>query len=129
MQLKPGVNARDVDPMLWAYLGAIAQLYRTFTGGKELVVTSLRREPGKRASRHAPPKGRLVEAADLRSDVLREMKGDEQFARTLQVTFGKELGVVLEPEWLSAAELEERGGADKVTPHLHIQLKGGGRLL
>jgi len=121
LQLKPGVNAGGVDPFLWAFLGQIAMLYRDTTG-KELVVTSLRRDgAGGRASKHTPPKGRLCEAADIRTDVLRAIKADDAFARMLQQRFGKELGIVLEPDWLTPAQLAERGGIR------HPRLRRNGR--
>lgn len=129
MQLKPGVNAGGVDPFLWAFLGQIAMLYRDLTG-KEMVITSLRRDADPaRPSKHSPPKNRACEAADIRTDVLRAIKADDAFARMLQNRFGKELGVVLEPDWLTPAQLAERGGLERVAPHLHVQLKGGCRLL
>ena len=124
MRLLPGVDATDVHPTLWAFLGAIATRYRLDVGG-ELVVTSLRRPPGGRFSLHSPEPGQLCQAADLRRWDLNKAGKAEVFAKWLQNRYGPGLGVVLEPEWLTAEQLLERGGKDAVAPHLHVQLKPG----
>lgn len=123
MRLKPGVDARLVHPGIWIYLGLIARMHREWTG-QELVVTSLRRDPGARPSRHAPKNQEEVTAADFRRHTLDELNAAEAFARTLQILHGQELGVVLEPDWLSVEELSARGGVLNVDPHIHVQLKG-----
>lgn len=124
MRLKTGVDARLVHPGIWIYLGVIALEHRLWTGAP-LLVTSLRRPPGDRPSRHAPKENEEVTAADFRRWVLDESSAADSFCRMLQARFGRELGVVLEPEWLTIEELSERGGVLKVEPHVHVQLKTG----
>lgn len=123
MNIKSGADATDVHPVLWAILGAIALRHRVDTK-HELVVTSLRRPPGPRPSRHSPPAGQLVTAADIRRWVLDRTRSAEAFAHLLQHEYGGHLGVVLEPEWLTAEELAARGGPQLVAGHIHVELKG-----
>lgn len=122
MKLTPGVDARLVDPGIWILLGVTAAEHRRWTG-VELVVTSLRRPPGSRPSRHAPLENHPVTAADFRRRALDAEAAADSFCRMLQVLYGDELGVVLEPEWLTTEELSERGGILQVDPHIHVQLK------
>ena len=122
VNIKTGVDATDVHPVLWTFLGAIALRHRTETG-HELVVTSLRRPPGPRASKHSPGLGGLCEAADLRRWQLDTTHSAAAFANVLQHLYGACIGVVLEPEWLSESEIAARGGLDKITGHIHIELK------
>lgn len=122
MTILPDVNAHDVHPFLWLALGAIACEHRTIAG-QGLIVTSLRRALSDKPSRHSPPPGELVTAADLRRWALDDLEQAEQFCRILQTRFGVVLGVVLEPEWLSEEELTARGGFENVQPHIHVQLK------
>lgn len=121
MILIDGVDARGVSPRLWMYLLIIADLHEHATG-EELFVTSMRRPPGARPSRHSPAYGRPVAAADLRRWYLDNHKVAETFARQLQLEFNGELGVVLEPEWLTADQIAERGGVGQIAPHLHVEL-------
>lgn len=122
MHLKAGIDATEVDPLLWTYLGGIALLHRELTGA-QLVVTSLRRAPSVRPSLHSPPPGMRVAAADLRRWELDDREMAEAFARELQRRWGGDLGVVLEPEWLTEDQLRDRGGRDNVTGHVHVELK------
>lgn len=122
MRLKRGVDDRMVHPVLWVMLGQIGLLHRLWTGA-ELTITSLRRQPGSRRSKHAPPDGADCTAGDLRVHDLRPGDEREAFARVLQVKFGKLIGVVLEPDWLTPGEIKRRGGRKKIAPHIHIQLK------
>ena len=122
MKLNPGVDARLVDPGIWFFLGLLASEHRRWTG-QELVVTSLRRPPGSRASRHSPLENSFVTAADFRRWALDAKTAADPFCRMLQAFYGEDLGVVLEPEWLTPAELSERGGVLQVDPHVHVQLK------
>jgi hypothetical protein len=117
-----GVDTSGVSPSLWLYLGTIAFKHRQHTG-RELTITSLRRPPGPRPSKHSPPDGELVEAADIRRWLLDELGEAAIFARKLQALYGSELGVVLEPEWLTPDEVAERGGLAAIGPHIHVQLK------
>lgn len=122
MRLKPGVDWQQVDQVLWIWLGIIALEHRTWTD-EELVITSLRRPDSPWPSRHVVKAGELVGAADLRRHALDRLSAAEVFCRMLQLRWGEYLGVVLEPEWLTASELELRGGALQVDPHVHVQLK------
>lgn len=126
MRLADGVDVHDVHPVLWSYLGAIAREARVWHLTEAgLVVTSLRRPAGPRPSVHSPEDGGPVRAADLRRHAF---PGDhaERFCNHLQSLFGPELGVVLEPEWLTPEQIAERGGLAHVEPHIHVQLKGLG---
>jgi hypothetical protein len=122
MILADGVDARDVHPVLWTFLGAIATHHRT-TAGVELVVTSLWRPPGPRPSLHSPPPGKPVRAADLRRWYLDTRHAAGEFASQLRFRYGSELGVVLEPEELTPEEIAERGGLEQIDGHIHVQLK------
>lgn len=123
VKLNPGVDARLVDAGIWIFLGLIARSHRVWTGS-ELVVTSLRRPPGGRPSRHTALENHPVGAADFRRHSLDERRAAEPFCRMLQVLYGEDLGVVLEPEWLTPEEISERGGILQIDPHVHVQLKG-----
>lgn len=125
MRLKPGVDARAIHPGIWFYLGIIAAEHRRWTG-EELWVTDLRRLPGERPSRHAPKRDEEVTAADFRRWSLDAHARADAFCRMLQSLYGDELGVVLEPEWLSPEERDRRGGLLKIDPHVHVQLKAPG---
>jgi len=122
VRLKDGVDAQDVHPVLWTYLGAIANRHR-LAAGVELVVTSLRRPPGRRSSLHSPPPPQLCRAADIRRWYLDTGEKVTAFVNELRRAYGRELGVVLEPEELTPEEIAERGGLDKIAGHIHVQLK------
>lgn len=122
MKVNPGVDARLVDPGIWIYLGLIATAHRIATGA-ELVVTSLRRPRGERSSRHSPLENSFVTAADFRRLALDQRTAADPFCRMLQMLYGADIGVVLEPEWLTTEELSLRGGVLNVEPHVHVQLK------
>jgi hypothetical protein len=78
------------------------------------------------------PEG-LVTAADVRRWALDELGKAGNFCRHVQDSHGDQMGVVLEPEWLSLAALKRRfphftnhteGQLRKlVAPHIHFQLK------
>lgn len=125
MTILDDVDTSGVSPSLWLYLGTIAFKHRQHAG-QELTITSLRRPPGPRPSKHSPPDGELVEAADIRRWALDELKESVNFCRRLQALYGEELGVVLEPEWLTDAEIAARGGVATIGPHIHVQLKSSG---
>lgn len=122
MKLKPGVDDRLVHPTIWSYLGIVALEHRIWTG-EELWVTSLRRAPREFPSRHSPLENELVTAADFRRHTLDVTHAADAFCRMLQARFGLDLGVVLEPDWLTPKELSDRGGVLQVDPHVHVQLK------
>lgn len=122
MKFKRGVNPLGVHPDLWAILGEIDYDHRRATG-KELVVTSMRRRLGPRPTKHATAPGGLVTAGDLRRNALDEKGTAPVFCRRLQMRYGRYIGVVLEPEQLSPAEIKRRGGLKRIGPHIHIQLK------
>lgn len=124
MKLKPGVDHTLVDPGIWLWLGAVSREHWAWTG-HELVVTSLRRLPGDRPSWHAPKSTELVRATDIRRWYLDGDELAEPFCRMLQARFGAALKVLLEPEWMTAVELEHRGGILKVDPHIHLELRTG----
>ncbi len=119
----PEVDTSGVDPRLIAWLPVLDLDHRSLTT-EELTVTSLRRPPAPRPSRHSPPGANLVTAADLRRWALDGRSMSEEWCRTLQWYYGRWLGVVLEPEWLTEEELATRGGLAAVQPHIHVQLKG-----
>jgi len=129
MKLKRGVNFKDIHPVLWMFIGVIAAVYKEWTG-KEMTITSLRR----RGTKGKHPKGMAVDIRRWELDSARErvyIKVDtsldgnyaDNFARDLQRRFGKWLGIVLEPEMLTPAQIKARGGIKKIAPHIHIQLK------
>ena len=122
MRFADDVNPEGVHPVLWLFLGAIATRHRLDIG-PELVVTSLRRRPGPRPSLHSPPEGELCRAADLRRWALDKAGFTQNFVGFLRRRYGQSLGVVLEPEELTPAQIAERGGRDKIAPHIHVQLK------
>lgn len=124
MRFKPGVDASNIAPALWLFLGAIADRHRKLTG-ESLVITSLRRPPGPRPSLHSPGPGQLVGAADLRRWTLDEDGAAEVFCRALQASWPGELQIVLEPEWLTEAEIAARGGLETIAPHIHVELGPG----
>ncbi len=142
MTFKKGVDRRRVHPRLWQVLSWTDQLHFLMTG-REAVITSLRRTSGSPKSKHrhkevnlplyaTPPElyngvdtshRYYVMAADIRRWYLDERGKSEEFAKLLQKKLGSQLGVVLEPEWLSPSEVSRRGGIQKIAPHIHIQLK------
>jgi hypothetical protein len=117
-----GVDWDGVHPLVWLWLGKLSVAHRAWTA-EGITVTSLRRPVGPRPSKHSPLPGGLVEAADIRRWALDRTGRTERFCRELQRQHGGYLGVVLEPEWLTPAEVAERGGAGKIAPHIHLQLK------
>lgn len=104
---------------------------------EELVVTSLRRpfDPEVK-TRHATqtascmmvdPRRRFtdepfVTAVDIRRDALDAVRLPRlrapAFCRHVQHCYGNQIGVVLEPEWLSPARRKKM-----TAPHIHFQLK------
>mgnify|MGYP000267757818 CR=1 FL=1 len=122
MRLKRGVDARGADPDLWALLGEIDVLHAAAVG-QGVVVTSLRRRRSRRASLHSPKAPKLVQAADLRRHQLDAQHQAESFCHSLQRIYGRWLGVVLEPEWLTEKQIRARGGIQRIDPHIHVQLK------
>lgn len=125
MRMKDGVDTTNVSPALWLMLGMIASWHRV-RWGSELTVTSLRRPPDGGHSKHSPPAAVPCMAADIRRRGVGEPDEWAVFARDLQHRFGPDLGVVLEPEWLTLAEVTARGGLDQISPHLHVELKNAG---
>lgn len=136
LRFKSGVNRDGVHPMMYAWLGVVAVYHQELTG-RAVRVTSLRRdhEPGVR-SKHSPKPPTLSSAADIGRRALDKIDYAEDFCRDLQRLYGKHLGVVLEPEWLTVKQLERRFGLvlrtesrvraarKRVGPHIHLQLKG-----
>jgi len=116
IKFKNGVDASGVHPHLWYHLGIIGFQHYLVTH-HTMVITSLRRpyNPGKRPSKHRPKPGVLVTAGDIRRWYLDDMGAHctEEFCLWIKEHMGRELGVVLEPEWA------DYGGA----PHMHIQSK------
>ena len=122
MRLKKKVWAHLVHPDLWCILGEIERDHVACTG-EGVEVTSLRRPKGRRHSKHAPGPGKLAKGADLRRKALDAIGKAEKFCKTLQRKYGKYIGVVLEPEWLTPAQIRQRGGLAKIGPHIHVQTK------
>ncbi len=139
MRFKEGIDRRGVHPRIWAILPWIDRMHYAYTS-EDIVIERMRLpfDPD-RPSRHSPlPPNRpiegyflqprqwdqfLVTACDIRRWALDGMKKTEEFCQYLQRGHGEELGVVLEPEWLSTTELRKRGGLDNIAGHIHIQLK------
>lgn len=122
MRLKKGVVASRVHHDLWCILSQIEQEHQAWTG-KELVLTSMRRKQRAKHSKHSPGPGMPAKAADIRRRYLDAIGRAEEFCKGLQKRFGKYIGVVLEPEWLTPAQIRQRGGIAKIGPHIHVQLK------
>lgn len=122
MRFKAGVDTSDVSYILWAHLGAIAELHRVHRAG-ELWVTSLRRPPGPRPSKHSPAPGLPCTAADLRRWELDRVKQLDEFVAAIRARYGATLAVLVEPDEMTPAQIAERGGLEKIAPHVHIQLR------
>lgn len=144
LRIKPGCDFTGIHPDVVFWVGVVAGHHLELTG-RPLWVTSARRQYRSGViSRHSPPlcavhgvlcaerpdlgstecRLNLVTAWDFRRWYLDE-KADraERFCKMLQEKYGTYLGIVLEPEWLSAAEVARRGGIKKVSPHVHCQTK------
>jgi len=122
MRLKQKVCANHVHPDLWCILSQIDQDHFTWTG-KELVLTSVRRKRRVKPSKHSPGPGMPTKAADFRRFYLDAIGKAQEFCRMLQKKYGKYIGVVLEPEWLTPKQIRQRGGVAKIAPHIHVQTK------
>ena len=122
MRLKQRVWASLVHPDLWCLMSEIEAEHVACTG-KRAEFTSLRRRPGRRPSKHSPGPGKLVKGVDLRRRYLDAIGKAEEFCKRLQKKYGRYIGVVLEPEWLTPAQIRQRGGIAKIGPHIHAQLK------
>lgn len=120
MRFKDGVDRRDVSPVVWWYLPTAERLHLALVG-EELVVTSMRRPWGSPA--HNPPAGELVRAADLRRWYLDRAGAGvaRAFVDTLNAYLAPHCRVLLEPEDLSEEAIAERGGLEKIAPHIHLQ--------
>jgi len=137
IHFKAGVDRDGVHPMMWAWLGVVAGYHFELTE-KTLWVTSLRRPyvAGAPTSKHSPKPPTLSSAVDIRRHDLDRIDYAEDFARDIQREYGQHLGVLLEPEWLTLRQLEQRFGItirtpsqeraarSRVGPHIHLQLKG-----
>ncbi len=138
MKFKRGTSWEDAHPMLWYWLGKVEGEYANWAESEtELTVTSMTRE-SPATSKHCPDRnvtGRC-EAADIRRHGLDKVSGSTAhvFCRRLQTKFGRYLGIVLEPEWLTDKEIRARLGLDddhvvgeaerkQISPHIHLQLK------
>jgi len=119
MKLKRGVNRDNVHALLWGKL-LLADKQHIVTTGEELVVTSLRR-PVSSGSRHSPAAHVPVTSADIRRWRLDALDGAEDFCSWLQTVL--DLAVLLEPDWMTKEQIEERGGRNKIDPHIHCELR------
>ena len=136
LSFKAGVKRDGVHPMMYAWLGIVAVYHHELTN-RVTRVTSIRRDyvPGVH-SKHSPKPPKLSTAADIGRRELDKIDFAEEFCHDLQRLYGKRLGVVLEPEWLTVKQLERRFGLvlrtesqiraarKRVGPHIHLQLKG-----
>ena len=122
MKLKDKVDGHRVHQDLWCILSQIEQEHQAWTG-QELVLTSMRRKQRAKHSKHSPGPCMPAKAADIRRGDLDAIGRAEEFCKTLQKKFGRYIGVVLEPDWLTPKEIRQRGGLAKIGPHIHIQLK------
>jgi len=119
MKLKRGVNFKNIHPVLWMFLGVIAILYSIWADA-EMTITSMRRKGTK--GKH--PKGMAVDIRRWELDDNPSARANAMsFTIELQRRYGEWLGVVLEPEMLTPAQIKARGGIKKIAPHIHIQLK------
>ncbi len=138
LEFKEGVDREGLHPMMWVWLGAVAVYHFELTN-KPLTVTSARRPYREGvSSSHSPPPGELATAADIRRSELDRIGRTvaAEFSKAIQRNYGGHVGVVLEPEWLTVAQLEKRYGIRivnreqekaarrRVGPHIHFQLKG-----
>lgn len=119
MRLKHGLDPEGVHQLLWGKL-ALADREHQIITGEQMTITSLRRHPSP-GSKHSPETGVKATAADIRRWRLNAIGATEEFCRWLQKELG--LGVLLEPDWMTKEQIAERGGIDKITPHIHTQLK------
>lgn len=122
MLYEADANVWDVHPLMEQVLEVADRLHFSFTE-RELFVTSLRRPPGERRSSHSPPDGALVTAADLRTWYLDHADSTDDFAASLRWMYGAALTVLLEPDDLSAEEIERRGGRDQIPRHIHLEIE------
>ena len=121
MQLKRRVNRNNVHPLLWGKL-LLADHEHVVITGEQMVVTSLRRDPKEGSkSKRSPPLAIPATAADIRRYRLDALKRTESFCRWLQKEL--QLAVLLEPDWMTKEQIEERGGIDNIDPHIHTQLR------
>lgn len=128
MRFKRGLDASGVHPRLWQFLMWLDQEHLEWTE-ETLWVTDLRRPYDVDVNtRHATAfesigdpryvSNTLVTAGDIRRWALDEIGKAAEFCRHVQATHGDQIGVVLEPEWLSARRRRRMTG-----PHIHFQLK------
>jgi hypothetical protein len=121
--MKDGVDWRGVHPALW-YKLALANEKHAQMVSNRLTVTSLRRPflVGARLTKHTTEDPReFVLAADMRRWDLDRFGMTIEFCRWMQVSLN--LGVMLEPEWLTVEQIAERGGVDAIDAHIHTQLR------
>ena len=136
MRFKRGLDASGVHPRLWQFLMWLDQQHLEFTE-ETMWVTDLRRLYRSNVNtRHATaskiaavgdPRERLfaaafVTAVDIRRWALDELGKAAEFCRHVQEVHGDQIGVVLEPEWLSLAQLKRR--FPHFTHHTEGQLRG-----
>lgn len=142
--IKPGCDFTGMHPDIVMWAGVVAGYHLNLTG-RPLWITSARRRyrPGV-VSRHSPPPCTihgdlcslqpdlrtpdcmpvLVTGFDFRRWYLDEVPGRaEEFCTMLQGRHSGYLGVVLEPEWLTKKQIKDRGGIEKIAPHIHCQTK------
>lgn len=129
MRFKRDVDASGVHPRLWQVLMFLDQMHLEWTE-EPMWVTDLRRPYAGENTRHATGvmligeprllavEESLVTAADIRRWALDELGKAEAFCRQIQDLYGDQVGVVLEPEWLSKARRKRM-----TAPHIHFQLK------
>lgn len=110
LRFEAGVKRDGVHPMMYAWLGVVAVYHHELTN-RVTRVTSIRRDyvSGVRSS-HSPKPPKLSTAADIGRRSLDKIDFAEEFCHDLQRLYGKRLGVVLEPEWLTVKQLERRFG-------------------
>jgi len=144
------IDKTRVHPRLWMFLTFLDDEIFGWSKETEITVTSLRRPFTGKRTKHAAPSFEELEdldperqaplfvlAADVRRWGLDAERADaaSEFCQSIQARFGVQMGVVLEPDWLSRDDLYARGlgqiktledetaARAKVDPHIHFQLK------
>ena len=125
--LKEGVTLNRVHPQLMAVAGYIACRHMEVTG-KRMVITSAARL-GEKPSYHNPSWYKAdgwCRAFDMRRWYFDSFRVLEKFVMWCKDEL--DVGALIEPEWMTPEQVEERGGLDSIDPHVHWQIGSGNQL-